>query len=314
MQNRNWILLGVAVVIGLIAVLLANAYFSGVEQRQQQVAQREALARIVVATQPLEFGTRLTQQNLRLQNWPASSVPQGAFVSIPDALKNNRVALRPMVPGEPVLASNVSGTDGRATLAALLPEGMRATSIPVDAVNGVAGFVLPGTMVDVLLSRQIEGEGATSDDQRADLILENVQVLAIDQQANDKDGKPKVGRTATLALTLFDAQRIAVARRMGTLSLVLRKVEDAAGAEGMADAGQYSRTVTSRQLGLPRLVIPARRDAAPRAPQPQFAQAPALPAGGSPGPAFAPAGGPSMTVIRGTETTVYPVGNLGGVR
>ena len=310
-----------AVLIGLIAVIVANSYFSGVEQRQAQVAQQQRLARIVVATQRLEFGTKLTQQNVRLQNWPAGSVPQGAFGSIPAVLKNNRVALRGIVPGEPVLASNVSGTDGRATLAALLPAGMRAISIPVDAVNGVAGFVLPGTMVDVLLTRQIEGEGATNADQRADLILENVQVLAIDQLANDKEGKPKVSRTATVALSLFDAQRIAVAQRMGTLRLVLRKVEDASGSEALAATGNYSRTVTSRQLGLPRLYIAPRRDAAPRQTQAvQFAQgptvrmAPVLPGGGAGFMPAATGGGSSMTVIRGTEPTVYPVGNLGGVK
>lgn len=312
MQGRNLILLGIAVLIGLIAVIFANAYFSGVERKQEQIAQRQQMARIVVATQPFEFGTRLTSQNIRLQNWPAESVPEGAFRSIPDALKDNRVALRPIVPGEPLLASKVSGRDGRATLAALLPDGMRAISIPVDAVNGVAGFVLPGTMVDVLLTRQIEGDGATADDQRADLILENVQVLAIDQLANDREGKPKLSRTATLALSMFDAQRISVAQRMGTLRLVLRKVEDTAGTANLAGAGQYTRTMTSRQLGLPRIVITARRDAAPRmAPSAPFVMPPAASAAAFAAPG---ASGPSMTVIRGTETTIYPVGSLGSAK
>jgi len=310
-QGRNWILLAVAVVIGLVAVILANAYFSGVEQKQQQLARREQLARIVVATQDLEFGTKLTSQNIRLQNWPASSVPQGAFRSVPEALKNNRVALRPMVPGEPVLASNVSGLDGRATLAALLPEGMRAVSIPVDAVNGVAGFVLPGTMVDVLLTRGIEGEGATSDDLRSDLLLQNVQVLAVDQLANDKEGKPKVSRTATLAVTPYDAQRLSIARKLGTLSLTLRKVESAAMGDGAT--GPLARTITNRQLGVPRIVIPAKgkQNAAPPDQRAQQAIAAMMPvAPGSP-PTHVRAG-PNMTVVRGTEPTTYPVGMLGG--
>jgi pilus assembly protein CpaB len=300
----------VAVVIGLIAVVLANAYFSGVEQKQQQVAKQQQLARIVVASQKLEFGTKLTDQNVRLQNWPADSVPQGAFRTIPDALKNNRVALRPIVPGEPVLASNVSGLDGRATLAALLPDGMRATSIPVDAVNGVAGFVLPGTLVDVLLTRQIEGEGATGDDVRSDLILEDVQVLAVDQLANDKEGKPKVSRTATLAVTPYDAQRLAIARKLGTLSLSLRKVDDALAAGDAAETGKLARTVTSRQMGLPRLVIPARRGGGGGAGV-QQASATVLPA--IPAMVAAPRipSGPSMMVTRGTESTSYPVGRPG---
>ncbi|MBU3991227.1 MAG: Flp pilus assembly protein CpaB, partial [Alphaproteobacteria bacterium] len=167
MQGRNWIILGVAIAIGLFAVIMVNAYFSGVQEKQARLTQEQALVRIVVAAQPMEFGTKLTPQTVRLQNWPASSVPEGAFRTIPDALKDNRVALRPIVPGEPVLASKVSGADGRATLAALLPEGMRAFSIPVDTLRGVAGFVLPGTMVDVLLTRRIPGEGAGAADLRA---------------------------------------------------------------------------------------------------------------------------------------------------
>lgn len=311
-QGRNWILLAIAVVIGLVAVILANAYFSGVEQKQQQLAQREQLARIVVATQELDFGTKLTSQNVRLQNWPASSVPQGAFRSIPDVLKDNRVALRAMVPGEPVLASNVSGLDGRATLAALLPEGMRAVSIPVDAVNGVAGFVLPGTMVDVLLTRRIEGEGASSDDLRSDLLLENVQVLAVDQLANDKEGKPKVSRTATLSVTPYDAQRLSIARKLGTLSLTLRRVESAAMGDAAA-TGPLARTITNRQLGVPRIVIPAKQRQAGSAPDQRVQQAIAamMPAAAGGLPPRVPAG-PGMTVVRGTESTTYPVGLLGG--
>ena len=138
MQGRNWIILAIAVVIGLVAVVLANAYFSGVEQKQERVAEQQKLVRIVVASQELEFGTKLTDQNVRRQNWPANSVPVGAFRSIPEVLKDNRVALRPIVPGEPVLASKVSGTDGRATLAALLPEGLRASE--ATAEEGVCRF------------------------------------------------------------------------------------------------------------------------------------------------------------------------------
>jgi pilus assembly protein CpaB len=302
-------LLAVAVVIGLVAVVLANAYFSGVEQKQKTAAVQQQMARIVVATQPLEFGTRLTEQNVRMQNWPADGVPQGAFRSIPDALKDNRVALRPMVPGEPVLASNVSGLDGRATLAALLPEGMRAFSIPVDQVHGVAGFVLPGTMVDVLLTRQIEGDGATGQDVRSDMLLQNVQVLAIDQLADDKKGEPKVGRTATLAVTPYDAQRLAIALRLGTLSLTLRKVETAEAAAAEGDAtGPQARTVTSRQLGMPRIVIGGRRGGGGPV-QPANVVMPV-----APGMLAQPRihTGPSMTVVRGTESTSYPVGYLGG--
>lgn len=311
MQGRNWIFLAIALVVGLAAVVMANAYFSGIEERTERIAKEQELVRIIVASQPLEFGTKLTDQNIKLQNWPAASVPEGAFRTLPDALKNNRVALRPIVPGEPVLASKVSGTDGRATLAALLPEGMRATSIPVSVVTGVAGFVLPGTVVDVILTRKIEGDGASGEDMRSDIILENVQVLAVDQLASDAQGDPKVSKTATLAVTLRDAQRLTIAEKIGTLSLALRKIEDAATAVPGGEA-RVASTVTNRQLGGPNFYIPARRTGR-SAPVGRMALTPApviMNAGGAMVPP-APSG-PTMTVFRGVESTSYPISYLGG--
>lgn len=318
MQPRNLLLVGLALFIGLVAVIVANSYFSGVDERQQVEAEKQRLVRIVVATQPMDFGEPLTAQNIRLQNFPAQSVPDGAFTSIPDALRNNRVALRPIVTNEPVLRSKVSGTDGRATLAALLPNGFRAASISIDNVRAVSGFVLPGTMVDVLLLRQIEGDGATSQDQRADTILENVQVLAIDQIANDKEGKPLPGRTATLAVTPANAARLALAGRMGALHLVLRKVEPEFATDGAAER-QVARTLTSRNLGLPRIVIgapPSRGGGGggmgyspPPAPMLATISPPATNVRVAPIQV-----GPAMTVVRGTEPTSYQVGSLGGPR
>lgn len=316
MGNRNLLIALFAVVLGIIAVVLANAWFSGVEEKQQAAVVDTQTVGIVVATQPLAFGTKVSVQNVRLQAWPARSVPQGAFRTIAEVLKDNRVALRPIVPGEPILADKVSGTDGRATLAALLPEGMRAISIPVTAVRGVAGFVLPGTMVDVILTRKIPGEGATPEDIRADVLLSNVQVLAIDQLADEKTGKPKVSRTATLAVSLYDAQRLILGDEMGNLSLVLRKVETAAGAasDGTAPPERIASTMIGRQISGPRLYIRSRegRGGGGGSSGPSYA-APAMPMrpSFSSGLAMAPSG-PTMTIFRGAEPTVYPVGQQGG--
>lgn len=310
MQGRNWIMIGIAAMLGLIAVVIANAYFSGVQDKRENVTRQQQLTQIVVASQPLDFGMPIADQNVRLQAWPASSVPQGAFRTIAEAKKNNRMVLRPMVPGEPVLASKVSGTDGRATLAALLPDGMRAVSISVNAVTGVSGFVLPGTLVDVIVTRKIPGEGATSEDYRSDVVLENVQVLAIDQIADDKKGDPKVSKTATLQVSLYDAQRLIIAEKIGDLSLALRKVEGAV-APGAQLAQTGSRTITNRNLGGPRYYIPQRQQRGTMmaggfaAPAGLALQAPG-------GNAQAPISGPSMMVYRGVESTTYPVGRNGG--
>ena len=300
MQGRSWFMLVIAAGLGLIAVVLANAYFSGMEDRQERIAEQQKLARIVVAARPLAFGIKLGTDNVALKNWPADSVPEGAFQSIAEALKDNRVALRPIVPGEPILASKVSGTDGRATLASLLPDGMRAVSIPISAVNGVAGFVLPGTLVDVLLTRRIPGEGSTPEDMRSDVVLSNVKVLAIDQLADEKTGEPRVGGTATVEVSLFDAQRLAGAQRIGEMSLVLRNFT--------TDLAEGKGTVTNRVVGGRRMYIPGRGTPAPAPAQAAGPVRLAVPGGTIIAPAYR---GPTMTVVRGTNPTDYPVGGRG---
>lgn len=301
MQNRNLIIFLVSLFVAGIAVLLVNSYLSGVEKKAEVQAEQQKLSRIAVATQPLQFGDKLTPENVRLQNFPAASVPQGAFHSMEDVLKDGRVALRPLVPGEPILADKVSGTDGRAVLSANLPNGMRAVSVPVSAITGVSGFVRPGDTVDVLLTRKIPGEGATGDDLMTDVILERVQVLAIDQVASEQATEPKVGQTAVLQVNLADAQRLAIASKIGTLSLALRNVE--------TDEEGAVRTVTARDLGqggyIRRRAIPVRRE-------PQYAQA-SMPVAAAPAGQLPPQpSGPSMTIFRGTESEDYPVGKLGG--
>lgn len=316
MVGRNWIIAAVAVLLGLVAVVIANAWFSGMEDKQQAatVGPQQTTA-IVVASQPMEFGAKLTQQNVRLQAWPTGSIPQGAYRSVQDALRGNPAVIRPIVPGEPVLADKLSGPGGRAILAELIPPGMRAFSVPVDAVRGVSGFVLPGTMVDVILTRAIPGEGTTNEDVRSDILLTNVQVLAIDQISSDKADKPKVGRTATLAVSLADAQRLTLATRMGTLSLALRQVERAANTANpnMAIAETGGGTLTGRQIGGPRMYI-VRRNSGGGGEAPSAAPARRVMTGFGPVPAGAqPATtGPSMTIFRGAEPTVYPVSTGGG--
>jgi len=283
-QNRN-IFIGLgALFIAAIAVFLVNAYLTGVEERAEVRAEEQQLARIVVATQDLGFGDALTPENVRLQNFPANSVPTGAFRAIEAALADGRVALRPIVPGEPILASKVSGADGRAVLAANLPEGKRAVSIPVSAVTGVSGFVRPGDTVDVLLTRQIPGEGAESYDLMSDVILDRVKVLAIDQVANEGATEPQVGATAVVEVELYEAQQLAIARRLGTLSLALRNIE--------SDEVTAGQTVTNRNVGS-RIYIadrPERRAARSNSPSPVIRTATAGTQRG------ATDSGPSMTV------------------
>ncbi|NTZ41957.1 Flp pilus assembly protein CpaB [Altererythrobacter sp. SALINAS58] len=317
MRGRNLAILGIALFFGLVAVYLANSYFSGVEQQQARVAKEQELARIVVATQDLGFGGQLSSTNLRLANWPADTVPAGAFRSVEEATAGGRVALRPIVAGEPILSSKVSGEGGRATLSSVLPEQMRAVSIPIDAVTGVSGFVRAGDVVDVMLTRQIPGEGASASDMFTTVVLENVQVLAVDQTANESETAPAVGKTATVQTDIYGAQKLTLANKLGSLSLALRNVED----QMLGGSG----TVLPRDLGGRGLFIPARRSGASApaaAPAPQtvvYAEPRSTPTRGSqaasqPAAAVAPRRptGPTMQVVRGTENEEVEVNRYGG--
>ena len=299
LQNRNIFIVIGALVIAAFAVFLINAYLTGVEQRVEKQAETEGLTTIVVATQPLDFGDPLTPENVRLQNFPANSVPQGAFTTIRGALADNRVVLRPIVPGEPVLADKVSGASGRAVLAAKLPEGMRAVAIPVTDVTGVSGSVRPGDTVDVLLTRQIPGDGAEAADLMSDIILERVKVLAIDQIANEGATEAQVGKTAVLEVDPLQAQQLAIGTKLGTLSLALRNVESLEEAKG--------RTLTNRDVGNSRLYIRKR----PTQQASAMARPAAMAQPGSPMARPMPSG-PSMTIYRGVEGQAYPVNLLGG--
>ncbi|WP_066553646.1 Flp pilus assembly protein CpaB [Croceicoccus bisphenolivorans] len=295
MGSRNLIYILIAVGLGLVAVVLANSYFSGIEEKQERTAQQQQLARIVVATQPLDFGSALTAENIRLENFPASSVPVGAFFSVEELLQGGNVALRPIVPGEPILADKLSG---RAVLSAKLPEGMRALSIPINATNAVSGFIRPADIVDVLLTRNLGEE-----EQVTEVIMEAVQVLAIGTVQSENATEPGLAGTATVLTDLYGAQKLTLARKMGEMSLVLRNVEGAEEGPGVA--------VMTRD------VSPIRKSAyssgAAPAPVANVSSVSASSTPSAPGAsASARPRGPSMTVIRGTAPTDYPVGRLGG--
>ena len=310
-SGRNRIVAALAVILGLIVVFLANTYFSGVEKQEQLRTQQAQLVQVLVASQPLDFGTQLTAQNTKLVAWPATSLPDGAFRTTIGVIGNPRgprVALRPIAVGEPILASKISGIGGRAAVSALLPEGMRAVAVGVNAVTGVGGLVTPGDIVDVLVTREMAGEGADAKDQMTDIVLEKVRVIAIDQISDEDKTDPKVAKTATLEVDAFGAQKLALAREIGTISLALRNVisiEDGANMTvTQQDLGSGWQSAPSRRsqnqpspglAGLPpgfysETPMGAPRYAAPRAPM-----APPRPAG------------PSVEIVRGTTPSTYEV-------
>ena len=142
------------------------------------------------------------------------------------------MVLTPINPNEPVLAWKISGPGGRATLSALVKEGMRAVTISVNDTSGVAGFVLPGDRVDVLYTRP------QADSPSIDVLFQNVKVLAVNQNVDEKTSNPIDGRTTTLELTPLDAQKLALAQSTGGLIFTLRSA-------GSLDAAPAQRVVES---------------------------------------------------------------------
>jgi len=220
MGNRQTLIaLGVALVLGLAAVLLANNFLSGTERR----AALSGTTKVAVAAAPLVYGTDITPDKVRFVDYPNSSIPAGSFTNAAQLLPagKRRVALMPISINEPILAGKISGEGQGASIAALLPDGMRAASVAINDVSGVAGFIQPNDSVDVLITRQIPG--GVGNTQVTDVLLQSVRVIAIDQQSRNADGTPKVAKTATLEVNPLDAQKLALAQTVGTLSLVLRK-------------------------------------------------------------------------------------------
>jgi Flp pilus assembly protein CpaB len=222
------VMIGFAVVFGLLAVFIAQAWLNNQASMQAKNFEANkksvAMQTVVVAKQPLRFGTELTASMLQEEPWPVASMPAGAFTKISDVLHGGRrVVLTAIEPNEPVLSLKITGPGERATLSALVKPGMKAVTIRVNDVEGVGGFVLPGDRVDVVLTRQIEKGSATTE-----VVLQNTRVLAVDQSADERAAKAAVAKSVTLEVSTVEAQKVWLASSVGNLSLLLRKAGDVA--------------------------------------------------------------------------------------
>ena len=224
MKRQTIIALGVAIILGLIAVFLANTYLAG---RERQLARSpEGMVRVAVASMPLAYGADITPDKVKFVAYPAASLPPGIYKSMAELLPmgKRRVALRPIQVNQPLLAADLSGEGQNASIAALLPDGMRAATVRINDISGVAGFVKPNDTVDVLITRNAIGpDGVARSEQVTDVLLQNIRVIAMGADAVGADGKPSSTRNATLELTPVDAQKVALGQRLGALSFVLRK-------------------------------------------------------------------------------------------
>ena len=159
LRRQSWIALGVAVILGLFAVYIANSYLLGSQKQRRRwpAPPRSPWPPRRWRTEPTSRRTRSASSII-----PTASIPPGAFTNAAQLMPagKRRVALMPIGVNEPILATKISGEGQGASIAALLPDGMRAASVRINDVSGVAGFVQPNDSVDVLITRQIPGESA----------------------------------------------------------------------------------------------------------------------------------------------------------
>ncbi|CAN7654710.1 Flp pilus assembly protein CpaB [Mesorhizobium caraganae] len=239
MRANTLIMIVLAGVFGVLAVVLVNIWLAS---QRSALAEANGVQRdtVVVAAVPLKFGDTLTSDKLREIAWPAGAVPAGAFKTSKELLAgDSKQALQAIGANEPVLATKITGPGQRATLSAVLGEGMKAVSIRVNDVLGVAGFVFPGDRVDILLTRTVRADGG-ADKSFVDVLLQSIKVLAIDQVADESKDSPTVVKSVTLEVSTKDAQKLTLAAGAGQLSLALR--------QAAASKGETTERVTLSDL------------------------------------------------------------------
>ena len=220
-QHRTLIVMCVAVVTAAI-----GSY--GIYRAVLQMPVREvevASVPVVVAAQPLAMGTRLHANHLRVVAWPSRNPVAGAFAD-PKALVDRGV-ISPVAENEPITMSKVASLEAGAGLPPVIPEGMRAISVKVNEVVGVAGFVVPGTIVDVLVT--VRATNGPTDEPMTRTVVTKVQVLTAGtkfDQEKSKNGEPIPTSVVTLAVLPEDAERIALAQNEGKVTLALRNPLD----------------------------------------------------------------------------------------
>jgi pilus assembly protein CpaB len=300
-HTRALIVLALALLAGLVSVTLAARWMSG---------QKSPGAHIAVAAREIDLGTALDATAITTLAWPGGSLPEGAFHD-PAALQG-RVVRTSLARGEPILASKLAPVGARGGLAAAIGEGRRAITVRVNEVIGVAGFALPGNLVDVMVHTTVDDDKRGSGAPLSKIVLEGILVLAVAQEAGRDETRPKVVNAVTLEVTPQQAELLDVARSVGNLSLVLRNPVDRreAATAGMGKADLFGapgspvpvavRTVATRPAAGPvsRARAPARAPAP--APAPVHVHVPAAAPSRPPAPTEPPT---RIEVIRGVSRT-----------
>ena len=221
-NTRALVMIAAALLLACAAVVVAARWIG-----EQSASNSNKVA---VAAVDISLGARIAPEMIQLVDWPANAMPPGA---LSDAkLIATRVTRSSIQRGEPLMESKLAPPGTTGGLSAVVAEGKRAMTVRVNDVVGVAGFALPGNFVDILVNTQDEkrddkrGDGSSREQAISKIVLERILVLAIAQESNRDDTKPKVVNAVTLELTPDQVEKLDLARSVGTLSLVLRNQID----------------------------------------------------------------------------------------
>ena len=239
-SKRTAVVVGVAVVLAAVASL--GMYRIVSRMPAAQAAEMKTVG-VVVAQHPLKLGTRITADHVKLVQWPASAPVANSFSKLEDVL--NRGLISAVDENEPLTQSKLAALEAGAGLPPSIPPGMRAISLKVNEVVGVAGFVVPGTRVDVMVT--LSGKNR-DEDSTTRVVLSNAQVLTAGtryDQEKAKDGAPIPSTVVTLLVTPDDGERVALAAAEGQIMLTLRNPldQDATSTNGVRTTALFGRTV-----------------------------------------------------------------------
>lgn len=226
---------GLAVAFGATSYVGGNYYLESQTQAltearineldaNRPVVEAVELAKVVVATSEIKFGEAINSSNIKVVDWPQDAFPEGAFTATSEVISDgNRRVLTTIFPGEPIITAKLTGENGRAGLAGIIAEGMRAVTVPVNTVNGVGGFIQPGDRVDILLTKNDNEDDSIS----STTLMEYVKILSVDQNAGSRNETAQVASSVTIETDANGAKKIAWGLNVGTLSLTLRGAGDA---------------------------------------------------------------------------------------
>ena len=250
MDKKKLLLLIGALVVAAVTALLAKSMFDGASAPQVEAKKVEVLGEeILVATRALPVGTLITPESFKFQPWPEELVEEAYFAKEGTNIEslNGTVVRTPITAGQPLTKGALVSPGDRGFLAAALGPGMRAVTIPVSGLTGVAGFVFPGDRIDLMLTQTVSGQGPEL--KVSETVIRNLRVLATDNrvtQTKNEAGQTIATKTklVTLETTPKIAEKIAVSQTLGTLSLSLRSLADS--------SAELEEAIASGEIKLPK--------------------------------------------------------------